>query len=1632
MAQNPATTAESLFTEWQSTTSADALFQEYLAADAATPRTYTSEGATARVSEGPIPNREEFFVTRGPPPSTGELVERGAKMAGVEFSRGVSETLGSALKGPEALVGARDDIVTWMLTKMGLPADEVEKAARPVRFTAESLLSRAGGVLQEGARMLPEDLEAQHYIPGGRLGAQTARAGGSAAVFVPAAFAGGPAAASGLGVLAGAGSMRDEALAAGVGPGQRAAATLGGAAVGGLEGLLGAEQAIAALGTALRGAGKDISGRAMERIVLGMVTSGAGESIEEAAQGSLEEMIRVAALNTAVKRSLMGWLTTFGEVWLDQGLPAGIIGAILGGTGAVGEVMMAQPGQAAPPLNEQLGVAPPPIAQAAFEAAEEAPPAQPSQEPAISSTAEQPPVVEPEAPPQAPAQAGGILSATAPRTAKERLMAPPDTLADTEADATVATTAVEAGSVGRAAGQTTASAADVTAAERSPSTVLSEGVTPTEGTKNREHQESAERPATETAEVVGVPAEFVEMSPPVAPGQETSNVEEPVAAGEDVWSPKRLPTRARTSPGPDLITGEAKPPQIGGSLTGNLVAPSERVDPTSAPDVITALAKIVTASGGKTPIRWGRLGRRDALGVFKVRPEVIRVQTANDIATAAHEVGHALEKHVYGVAQGGVWKNPLASKTMQRELAALGKALYGDRKPAGGYKSEGFAEYVRLYVSDPAALSEKAPTFHAWFENTFLVENPEVAGAFAESRAAATRWREQGSVARARETVVDPAKGRNVKALREKLRPARIFTAMVESGAPTLEAQQAALQAEPGLEAEILPFNTFDARRLTHDAKVAYMVERGMIDLHSNVVGPALMDIRPLISGRYKDFLIYLLAKRTVALAPTGRSSGLSVEDAKQVLKELDSPKFQLAASKLYEWHDGVLNYVAQASPYYARAVEKIRAVDPGNYIPLQREMDEIAQRYAGVRGSGSPLQRLRGSGRRVKDPLQTSLARARRMVLAAHQRMVLDQVIALRDVDGMGRFVEEIPVDKVPSVKQTLADVLEKVEREIDPLGLGVESIDELRSQFADLLDNSMTEFVDKAKPDTKDAIVPYWDGKRMRWFQVKPELYGALSTMEVYRLPGVVGAIAGGTTRAFRAGTTGLRAAFGMVRNPIRDFQTLYLNSRARKNGAELFASWMRFQAIGLVDALSGGKLSSEWFQLVDRLGVSMATPLGQDTAHTARAARRLSQGVMARTIDPRNWLDWYRDVVQFGETATRATEIKAIADAYGWKPGMPMSAELALDLTLAGKKVTTDFSAAGDVARVANQLVPFFNSQIQGPRAMIQAAKEHPGRFMFRGLQIAAATLGLWWLNKDEDWYEEIPDEEKFAYWHFELPVGDKTEIVRVPRAYEGGALFASLPELFADAWYREDPETATAWFQQFFNTITPDITPQAAKPSIEWLANWDMFRKRPIVPRGQLDAPPEEQIGPYTSELAKWAGGALGLSPRKIDQWVASTFGPVAMDVIQATGLGSEKASAKEGLADAPVIGTLFRSGGERISRPKSVERLYDRYEESLKRQHSKKNPETPAERDARLMIEDAIKAVSALSFLRWELESDEQRGVAYTRMLEIARDANRRLESGEVHPKQFERDRRLAEREREKFERSKEPVSAASR
>ena len=963
---------------------------------------------------------------------------------------------------------------------------------------------------------------------------------------------------------------------------------------------------------------------------------------------------------------------------------------------------------------------------------------------------------------------------------------------------------------------------------------------------------------------------------------------------------------------------------------GKMPVAMERVAPgtVDVPTVLAALQDVAKATGITTDIREGRF-YHNALGIAKSWSEIIRVRQLNDLPTAAHEIAHIVSKAIFGSMKSKPLIQAMGRGPAAKELTALGKALYGSTKPTAGYTAEGFSELVRLWLSTDDA-AKQAPRATAWMEGALFAQHPEMAQALRRARDLYDLWRAQGAEGRvAAQTKDEPGRLSRVRDWAKKNLTKR---AVVEEFAP-LEELAKAYQASTGnrLAAGSNPYLIASALRSTAGARLETWVERGMTDLTGTITGPSLREavarVKPQDAERFQ---LYLTVMEAIERHKQGKNPGIAAEDAVYVRDKFarEHPEFIGAADRVAAWWDGVLQYLVDAYPEMnGPIVERIRRANPKYYGPLARVTDAEKVRGSMAEATGGGLKRFSGSGRPIKKIILQSLLVAEGMIAKAHRDAVLRSVVRLADTEGMGWVIEEVPRSRVME-RVSLSQIKGQLER------MGVDT--------TDLDPDALLEYASvRDMPAGMDPIIAVRTGGGTRWFQVPAQVFEILEgVQEPARLGPLFEIFAGMPNRAFKLGTTGLRASFSLVTNPIRDLPTFMLQSIAG-NPAERAKAYLGAMFNIVRSGLGGNESAAQ--QLAAQLGLQSSTFLGGDIEQARREARALFHGRMFRRL--RSPVETLREVLSFTETAPRLAELEMIAREMGWRPGMNLTPDQAISMMLAFKRVTTDFTAKGSQWRPLYRAVPFLGAGTQGARAGARAFKGDKGtkqqsraalRVILNGLtMLTVPALFNWWRNKDEEWWQNLPWRERYLY----LNVADGPRVYQIPLPPEWGAAFVTAPTAVLDGWYRRDPEAVTKAMGHIFSVVNPLDWPVLLKTGKEQWQNRVEFFDRPIVPRGELDLLPGAQRNQYTSELAQLLGNAFPeqISPRRVDAAVRQVYGGLGGDVMDTPGaimraLGLETQAPErefEG-ADIPVLGRVVRRGGKYSANSQPVIDFWDDY------------------------------------------------------------------------------------------------------
>ncbi|OEC40466.1 LPD38 domain-containing protein [Aeromonas sp. DNP9] len=244
--------------------------------------------------------------------------------------------------------------------------------------------------------------------------------------------------------------------------------------------------------------------------------------------------------------------------------------------------------------------------------------------------------------------------------------------------------------------------------------------------------------------------------------------------------------------------------------------------------------------------------------------------------------------------------------------------------------------------------------------------------------------------------------------------------------------------------------------------------------------------------------------------------------------------------------------------------------------------------------------------------------------------------------------------------------------------------------------------------------------------------------------------------------------------------------------------------------------------------------------------------------------------------------------------------------------------DFSMLGAARAIqgASLVLPFFNARLQGLGKLTRELRDNPREIAKRAGMITAMSLGLLAANWDDERYEELPDWDKDANWHFF--VGDQH--FRIPKPFEIGVMFGTIPERMVRAMGDKDTgaQFGKAVARAIGDTFALNPTPQIIKPLVEAAFNYDTFRGGPIDSPQDLAVKAEARYNEQTSLLMRELGELSGFSPKQLEHLVIGYTGTIG-GYVMATADGLIRASRPGESAswradEIPLVKAVYRGTG----------------------------------------------------------------------------------------------------------------------
>ncbi len=677
-----------------------------------------------------------------------------------------------------------------------------------------------------------------------------------------------------------------------------------------------------------------------------------------------------------------------------------------------------------------------------------------------------------------------------------------------------------------------------------------------------------------------------------------------------------------------------------------------------------------------------------------------------------------------------------------------------------------------------------------------------------------------------------------------------------------------------------------------------------------------LLEILSPVADDIDDFIGWMVGNRAARLMNEDKENNFTKAEIK-ALQKLGKGKykqFQEVAREFAAFKRSVLDVAQQAGLIDPEAR---KVWDLADWIPFYRQI-ESEDSTLGPTGAGKSLankssgvRQLHGGEDALNDPLENIIMNFHRLLDASLKNNATQKAIEAAP-DVVEKAAYEFQREIVPK---------SEVKRKLKEGGMPEDMIEMLpQSLFKGL--GKMWAIKPPSEPD---VIRVMYNGKP-KYFRVSdPLLLRALTSYKNFDFAGL------GAARAFKRVLTAAVTATPefMLRNFIRDTASTAIISRNAVAAAGAFKGFMKaYNESGGAEHMlfAGASFASGHID-------------GTDTEETARAVRRSlrKKGLSAADVDgfmgsiidsTATYWDKYRHVSEAIENANREAVYESALEATGSETAAVFEA-----------KDLMDFSLRGDwpMYQVMADVLPFFNARVQG---MYRLARTDPKQATIRGaimLVLPSILLALAHLGNEE--YEELPDWDKDTYWHFWLA----GEHFRIPKPFEVGVIFATIPERMISAMFGQDDMIKfgkrMAWnAMEQLNLVD---MPQIIKPAVEVAINYNTFAGRTIENMADEKKSPRLRYSGRTSstmrELVQLMGPVadeIGLSPKKAEHLVngyLGTFGAwgLALTDVGARLLAGDPAKPLLRPDDMPVIRVLYR--GKEGTPYYSTQHITDVYE-----------------------------------------------------------------------------------------------------
>jgi N12 class adenine-specific DNA methylase len=865
-------------------------------------------------------------------------------------------------------------------------------------------------------------------------------------------------------------------------------------------------------------------------------------------------------------------------------------------------------------------------------------------------------------------------------------------------------------------------------------------------------------------------------------------------------------------------------------------------------------------------IYFGKVQGKSKLGFYRSNNSEVRVKSYDNVEVMAHEMAHYLDMHYrYNKRFTREYKD----SKYRKEVEALS---YTSKKNLKA--KEGFAEFVRLWLTNYSEAKARAPLFTQRFEQV-MKDDAVLDRKMKRLQDEMHRWYLQGPRAQFRAKSGRELTPRQQIIEYQSSYPLERYRQQVIDKIHAAKVVERTLKGEVG-EAMVSPYKQFqmlNGAESVHEAVMKDGTPRLTEDGYFEFSGKGLNEVfKPVAKHgwpRFDALMEYFKARRGQELMKQGRENLFTDQeiDAGLALGQ-KYPEFPQVFDEFQKFNGRMLDFYVQMGlidESQRRAFKKMNQ----NYVPFHRVIQRIEDGHE--MGAGDIQSQLRGgyqNTREIAENIVESLQSNIRAAIIARAKATLYNDI-MNSQDGALFAAKIAPDSKKVQVEQ--AQMAAKMAEAMAEMGLtvskdGMIMAGDPDAQVTDVEDIAAALEANPAllsfwtfghKPQTTETYVDsaVVNGKRVYFEVHEPLLVDMLTGLSGLRSGAVMNAL-------YRVKNLQTRTVTSMFQflgpNAVRDTVSSAIMSRNRfipvystlKGMGHFMFNTKIYKEFRLQGGGYGTRIEARTQETRDRRRLDLPSESGWD------AAAKFLAG-------------WDRFTSAF-EYGSRIGDYE-----LGVKKGTsPMEA------AWEAREIATDFSKMGRNELWAKFLrtVPFMNAGIQGLDKAAREFSEIRGEmkgtnlarmtdkkavFLMKGSVLTMMSVILWLLNQDDERYQQLTPDQKARFWWIFIPGADTP--FKIPRPYDLGHIFATLPEVGLDYVKKRDGKEASehlAW--ALVNTVGIGDYPGILQPWVEVQRN-EKFTGAPVVPHYMMDIPAEYQYTDRTPIMYRKLGEYLGVSP-----------------------------------------------------------------------------------------------------------------------------------------------------------------------